>query len=92
VAAVKAEVVTVRGTCNAGLEKGDSFLVGGLRVEAQGNNKPCSVAFATLVMNGGCLRLHDSPIYVCCPDPGTGEGGNVTFKLSFARGDEDDQG
>lgn len=89
---VKAEVVRVRGTCNAALEESDTFLIGGLRVEPQGRDKVCSVAFATLVMNAGRLRLHDSPIYVCCPDPGTGEGGNVTFKLSFARGDEDDQG
>lgn len=43
-AATRAEVVRVVGTCHADLEEGDVFLVGGLRVESQGNDKAGSSA------------------------------------------------
>lgn len=77
---VKAEVVRVRGTCNARLEEGDSFLlVRGLR---EGNDKACRTALASILMNVGRLKLQEGPIYVSCPDPGTGKGGNVIFKVS----------
>lgn len=88
---VKAEVIAVRGTCNAELKGGDSFLIRGLCIIPRGNAKACSVAFASIVMNVGRLRLQEDPICVCCPDPGTGEGGNVMFKLSWVKGHEDDQ-
>lgn len=88
---VKAEVIAVRGTCNAELKEGDTFLIRGLNIVPQGNDKSCSVACASVVMNVGRLRLQEDPVYVSCPDPGTGEGGNVLFKLSLVKGDEDDQ-
>jgi uncharacterized repeat protein (TIGR04076 family) len=91
VADVKAEVVTVRGTCNAELKEGDTFLIRGLNIVPQGNDKACSVAFASIMMNVGRLRLQDGPVHVSCPDAGMGEGGNVLFKLSLVKGHEDDQ-
>jgi uncharacterized repeat protein (TIGR04076 family) len=96
---VRAEVIAVRGTCNAGLEEGDTFHLQGLRVVPLGRDRACNVAFASLVMNAGRLGLRPGPLglragplYVCCPDPGTGEGGNVLFELSWEVGHEDDPG
>ena len=87
---VKAEVVIIRGVCNAGFREGDTFLISGLCMIPQGHSKVCNVAFATITMNIGRLGLQEGPVYVCCPDPGTGEGGNVMFKLSWVKGYEDD--
>jgi len=88
---VKVEVVRVRGICNADFKKGDSFLLRGLRIVLQGNDKACRVAFASIVTNIGRLRLQGSPIYVSCPDPGTGDGGNVIFGISVVESHEEDQ-
>lgn len=81
-AEVKAEVIRVRGVCNAELKEGDVFLLRGLRIIPQGNEKACQVAFASIIANSGRLKLLRGPIYISCPDPGTGEGGNVTFRIS----------
>jgi uncharacterized repeat protein (TIGR04076 family) len=86
---IRAEVVRVQGRCNAGLEKGDSLLLSGLRIMPEGGAGACTVAFASLVMNAGRLRLREGSLYVCCPDPGTGEGGNVMFELSRVKTDEE---
>ena len=88
---VKAEVIAVRGTCNAELKEGDTFLIKGLIIVPQGNDKSCSVACASVVMNVGRLRLQEGPVYISCPDPGTGEGGNVLFKLSWLKDHAGDQ-
>jgi uncharacterized repeat protein (TIGR04076 family) len=74
-------VVAVRGTCNAKLQQGDTFHLNGLRIVPQGNAKSCCVAWASIVANVGRLRFAPGPVYVSCPDPGTGAGGNVTFEL-----------
>ena len=87
---VKAEVISVRGTCDAEFKEGDTFFIQGLHIVPQGSTKACNVAFASIVMNVGRLRLQRGPLYICCPDPGTGEGGNVMFELSWLEGYEDD--
>ncbi|MDI7277621.1 MAG: hypothetical protein QME94_16710 [Anaerolineae bacterium] len=76
------EVVAVTGRCNAGLKVGDRFVLKGVEIIPEGEASICQVAFATVVTNSGRLRLQEWPIYVSCPDPGTGEGGNVILKLA----------
>jgi uncharacterized repeat protein (TIGR04076 family) len=76
------EVVRVCGKCNAGLEVGDKFSLRGVEIIPQGHKRVCQVAFASIFLNVGRLRMHEDSIFVACPDPGTGEGGNVIFNLS----------
>jgi uncharacterized repeat protein (TIGR04076 family) len=75
------EVVRVRGTCNAGLREGDIFVARGSEIVPQSDAKPCPMALTTIMMNAGRITLERRPIYVSCPDPGTGEGGNVILCL-----------
>jgi uncharacterized repeat protein (TIGR04076 family) len=82
----RVEVMAVRGTCNAQLEEGDTFVLQGLRIVPQGHDKACCFAFASIVANLGRLRFQD-PICVSCPDPGTGAGANVIFRLSREEND-----
>jgi len=81
---VNIKVVSVKGTCNAHLAPGDTFLLEEFRLTPQGHKKTCGVACASLVANFWRLKLQPRPIYVSCPDPGTGEGANVLFELSLA--------
>ena len=76
------KVAVVRGSCNAGLRVGDAFMLDGLRVIPLGHDRACSVAFATMVANIGRLALRKGPLFVSCPDPGTGSGGNVLLRLA----------
>ncbi len=83
----RVEVIAVRGgTCNARLEEGDTFAFEELRFVPQGHDKACYVAFASIVANLGRLKLQN-PIYVSCPDSGTGAGANVIFRLSEENND-----
>lgn len=77
----RVKVVSVRGTCNAELEVGDTFLLEGFCFTPQGNDRACGVAFASIMANIGRLKLQEGAVYVSCPDPGTGMGGNVVFEL-----------
>lgn len=85
---IEAEVVRVRGVCNAELKEGDPFPLD--RESLRRNGKLCRVALASIIMNVGRLRLLGSPLYVSCPDPGTGKGGNVIFRISEVKSDGDD--
>ena len=87
----RAEVVRVCGICNAAFAEGDVFLVSGLRIGPHQHSKVCNVAFASIVANLGRLRVEGNPLYVSCPDPGTGDGGNVIFRLSWVESHADDQ-
>lgn len=78
-AEIHVQVVRVRGTCNAELKEGEPF---SLSLQPQKSSPTCRTAFASLIMNAGRLKIHEGPIYISCPDPGTGEGGNVLFKLT----------
>ncbi len=91
-AEIHLEVVRVQGTCNAALAVGDTFTFKDLRIEPHQHDKVCSVAYATIVANVGRLHVEGSPLYIACPDPGTGEGGNVLFKLSLVEDHATDQG
>ena len=75
------KVVAVSGTCNAGLEIGDTFLLEEFSLPPGKNGRSCLVAFATLIANIGRLKLQEGTVLVSCPDPGTGAGGNVIFEL-----------
>lgn len=89
-AGVRIKVAKISGRCNAAFEIGDTFVLDGWRITPQGNDKACQVAFASVVMNVGRLRLQGGPLFVACPDPGTGEGGNVIFELLEEAQDGDD--
>ncbi len=85
------QVVRVTGRCNAGFAPGDRFLLRDWRITPCGHGRACQVAFATVVNNAGRVGLSGGrPVYVACPDPGTGEGGNVLMKLSLEADDEAD--
>ena len=75
------KVVTVRGNCQAGFEVGDTFTLSGLQIVAGNNQKSCLVAFASIVANVSRCKFQESAIYISCPDPATGTGGNVIFEV-----------
>jgi hypothetical protein len=73
------------------LKSGDIFLVDRLQITSLGRNHICCIAIASLVANIGRLKIQQSPIYVTCPDPGVGLGGNVLFELYVNERNEDNQ-
>ena len=85
---IKIKVVRVDGNCTACLEPGDSFILRNWRITAQGHEKTCQVAFASIVQNASRPKTYGCPVYISCPDPGTGEGGNVLFKLELEANDD----
>jgi uncharacterized repeat protein (TIGR04076 family) len=90
-APTKIRVAAVRGTCNARFEAGDAFYLKGIDLVPRGHDRTCCVAFASVVANVGRLKFVSGPIYVSCPDPGTGAGGNVLFELVREEGDGQDR-
>ena len=88
---VIAQVVAVKGTCNAALKVQDAFILDEFCFIPQGHNKTCGVACAALVANVGRLKFQTGPVYVSCPDPATGVGGNVLFELSMGETNANDQ-
>jgi len=75
------KVVAVRGRCNAGLKAGDTFVLDGWRIVSRNADRVCCVALASIVANGSRWKLQEGGLCVSCPDPATGEGGNVIFEL-----------
>ena len=90
-APTKIRVAAVRGTCNARFETEDAFYLEGIGLVPQGHDRTCCVAFASVIANVGRLKFVAGPIYVSCPDPGTGAGGNVLFELVREESDEHDR-
>jgi len=90
-APTKIRVADVRGTCNARFETGDAFYLEGIDLVPRGHDRTCCVAFASVIANVGRLKFVAGPIYVSCPDPGTGAGGNVLFELVREESDEHDR-
>lgn len=86
------EVIRIKGICNAKLRVGDRFHLKSVELIPQDHNRVCQYAFATIVSNVGRLRFGENPIFVSCLDPGTGEGGNVIFKLLLTENHGDDKG
>jgi len=87
---VDVEAVRISGICNAGLCVGDKFHLKGVELLPKDHGRLCQYAFATIVTNVGRLRFGENPIFVSCLDPGTGEGGNVIFKLCLRENHGDD--
>lgn len=79
---IQVEVVKVQGYCQGKLEVGDLFRFSSLEIVPIGHQKSCCTAFLTLITNAGRLKLTNNPIFISCPDPGTGLGGNVIFQIS----------
>jgi uncharacterized repeat protein (TIGR04076 family) len=88
---MKIEVIAVRGRCNAGLAVGDTFLLHSWHIISGNANKMCCVALASIIACVSRWKLHDGAVCVSCPDPGTGEGGNVLFRLCQEEGYENHQ-
>jgi uncharacterized repeat protein (TIGR04076 family) len=80
---ITAKVTAVRGICNAELQLGDLFLLEGLQVTPQGHGRACFIAFASIEANVGRLKLQPKGLFISCPDPGTGQGGNVLFEVNW---------
>ena len=80
---VRIEVVRIHGVCNADFHEGETFLYNGSQLIGAERGFDCLFAQGTIVANLGRLKLEKFPIYLSCPDPGTGEGGNVTFRVSI---------
>ena len=78
------EVVRVQGKCDAGLRPGDRFEASGPHITALGHDRVCQVALASVVLNAGRATLPESGGSICvsCMDPGTGDGGNVIFRVA----------
>jgi len=85
------KVVAVRGRCNAGLQVGDTFVLDGWRIVSPNINKLCCVALASIVTNASRWKLQEGGLYMSCPDPAMGEGGNVIFELCSQEGHENHQ-
>jgi uncharacterized repeat protein (TIGR04076 family) len=86
---IKAKVVNVQGICNAELQLGDIFFLEALRITPRGHTRECALAYASLTANAGRLAINPQGLCVSCPDPGTGQGGNVIFRLWVERRDTD---
>lgn len=82
---IRAKIVQIQGVCNAGLKVGDEFIVKDWEILPCKQENTCSLAFASIVNNAGRVRIYPNPIFISCPDPGTGEGGNVIFELSIEK-------
>ncbi len=84
---VRVEVVRVTGRCDAGFRAGETFAFDGSRlVPERGEARDCPVVGALFGGNLGRLRLR-APLCLSCPDPGTGAGGNVLFRVWIRSGE-----
>ncbi|HEY47520.1 MAG: hypothetical protein AMJ88_06305 [Anaerolineae bacterium SM23_ 63] len=80
---VRIDVVRTRGHCNADFHEGETFFYNGSQLIGTDRGYNCLFAQGTIVTNLGRLTLMKCPLYLSCPDPGMGEGGSVTFRISF---------
>ncbi len=78
-----ATVVRVTGTCNAGYKIGDKILVdldnACINKEESGNL--CIFAISAILANMSRITRGEDAL-ASCPDPATGLGGNVIFKIT----------
>jgi uncharacterized repeat protein (TIGR04076 family) len=79
---VRIEVIRIHGHCSTDFHKGETFFYKGSQLIGTERDFDCLFAQTTVVTNAGRLRLEKGPIYLSCPDPGTGEGGNVMLRIS----------
>ena len=77
-----AEVVRLKGTCNAGYRSGDKVVVNldNACIDKKQSDSLCIFALNAILANMSRIRQQDT-ILASCPDPGTGLGGNVIFQI-----------
>lgn len=77
-----ATVVGVRGTCNAGYRLGDKVTVNldNACINKEESDSLCVFAISALLANMSRTRRGEDAL-ASCPDPATGLGGNVVFKI-----------
>lgn len=77
-----ATVVRVTGTCNAGYRVGDKVVVNldNACVEKEHSNNLCIFALNAVLANMCRIRQGETTL-TSCPDPATGLGGNVVFRI-----------
>lgn len=84
-----AEVVRIKGACNAGYRRGDKIVVNldNACVDKKQSGNLCIFALSAILANMSRIR-HEERILASCPDPATGFGGNVIFEVM--KGDSED--
>ena len=80
---VQIEVVRTHGHCSADFHEGETFFYKRSQLISTERGFDCLFAQGTIATNLDRLTLMKGPIYLSCADPGLGEGGNVTFRISF---------
>lgn len=77
-----ATVVQVVGTCNAGYKVGDRIIVNldTACIDKGQSDNLCVFALSSILANACRIRREETAL-ASCPDPATGIGGNVSFKV-----------
>lgn len=77
-----ATVVQVTGACNAGYEVGDKIIVdlNNACIDKKESSNLCVFALSAILANMSRIRRGEKTL-ASCPDPATGFGGNVIFKI-----------
>ena len=85
-----ATVVRVTGTCNAGYKLGDKVMVNldNACIDKKESDSLCIFAISAILANMSRTR-NEEEILASCPDPATGLGGNVIFKVVKEKFDDE---
>ena len=77
-----ATVVRVTGTCNAGYEVDDKIIVdlNNACIDKKESGNLCMLALSAILAKMSRIRRGEETL-ASCPDPATGLGGNVIFKI-----------
>jgi len=77
-----ATVVRVTGRCNAGYKLGDRVIVNldNACIDKERSDELCIFALSAILANMSRTRGKEQ-ILASCPDPATGLGGNVIFRI-----------
>lgn len=78
-----ATVVRVAGTCNAGYKLGDKVIVNldNACIDKEQSDNLCIFALSAILSNMSRIRSNEETL-ASCPDPATGLGGNVLFRVT----------
>ena len=78
-----ATVVRVTGTCNAGYKLGDKIIVNldSACINKEESHNLCIFAINAILANLSRTRQGEDAL-ASCPDPATGLGGNIIFKIT----------
>lgn len=84
-----ATVVRVSGTCNAGYQVGDKVIVNldNACIVKEQSDSLCIFALSAILANMSRIRRGEQSL-AACPDPATGLGGNVLFRVAKEYPDE----